>query len=109
MPFVSLALGAMAGRAATLYFQPTLNAQNVVDAHWFNLNNWYYSLNPLVGAANLPGSNDTAVVIVSEYDCVVGSNAVVVSNLFASANMIGGDFSLSNLVSSTNTCFTGST
>jgi hypothetical protein len=104
-----LLLCVLAARADTLYFQPTEDAMGNINEAWSSLNNWYFELTPMVvPATHLPEAADTVYVVLSEYACIVDVPSVEIETLIASANIIGGDFSVQTIDSS-ETTFDGST
>jgi hypothetical protein len=102
-------LAALAARADTLYFQPSLDGKGNITEAWSSVENWYFSLTPMVVPANrLPGAGDTVYIVLSEYRCVVDVPLVSVTALVTEANIVGGDFAVQT-INSVNTYFDGST
>ncbi len=102
--------GSYAARGAgTLYFLPSLDSQGNISELWSSLGNWYFSLTPTVVPANrLPEAGDTVFIQLSQFRCVVDVPMVTIDTLNASANIVGGDFSIQT-INSSHATFNGAT
>jgi len=107
---ITLLLGAQGAHgAATLYFVPSLDSQGQINVLWSTVGNWYFSLVPTPVPANrLPQAGDTVYIQLSQYKCVVDVPLVTIDTLYASANIVGGNFSIQTINSSHST-FDGAT